>query len=204
MVNFEPFNPYLTEAMLHAVDTLHTLADGEPDAPFYNYRKTVIRQTALRRGITLYNKAIAAALGAMLERGGAPLEAALEEPGHWLDVAGAYITRSEVEALCDAVERGELTDPREIDDRFRDFARRYDDQAHRWALSIYARLLGHLPSEEEIAEAVRGGHNAREALREMTDADRARDCSPDKAVGYGLDGGEEERLLDYRAVRGLD
>ena len=170
VVNFEPFNPYLTEAMLHAVDTLHTLADGEPDAPFYNYRKTVIRQTALRRGITLYNKAIAAALGAMLERGGAPLEAALEEPGHWLDVAGAYITRSEVEALCDAVERGELTDPREIDDRFRDFARRYDDQAHRWALSIYARLLGHLPSEEEIAEAVRGGHNAREALREMTDA----------------------------------
>lgn len=204
VVNFEPFNPYLTEAMLHAVDTLHTLADGEPDAPFYNYRKTVIRQTALRRGITLYNKAIAAALGAMLERGGAPLEAALEEPGHWLDVAGAYITRSEVEALCDAVERGELTDPREIDDRFRDFARRYDDQAHRWALSIYARLLSHLPSEEEIAEAVRGGHNAREALREMTDADRARDCSPDKAVGYGLDGGEEERLLDYRAVRGLD
>lgn len=204
VVNFEPFNPYLTEAMLHAVDTLHTLADGEPDAPFYNYRKTVIRQTALRRGITLYNKAIAAALGAMLERGGAPLEAALEEPGHWLDVAGAYITRSEVEALCDAVERGELTDPREIDDRFRDFARSYDDQAHRWALSIYARLLGHLPSEEEIAEAVRGGRNAREALREMTDADRARDCSPDKAVGYGLDGGEEERLLDYRAVRGLN
>ena len=131
----------------------------------------------------------------MLERGGAPLEAALEEPGHWLDVAGAYITRSEVEALCDAVERGELTDPREIDDRFRDFARRYDDQAHRWALSIYARLLGHLP---------RGGAHARRALREMTDADRARDCSPDKAVGYGLDGGEEERLLDYRAVRGLD
>ena len=81
---------------------------------------------------------------------------------------------------------------------------RYDDHARRWALSIYARLLGHLPSQEEVDEAVRGGAHARRALREMTDADRARDCSPDKAVGYGLDGGEEERLLDYRAVRGLD
>ena len=91
-----------------------------------------------------------------------------------------------------------------IDERFRSFARRYDDHARRWALSIYARLLGHLPSQEEVDEAVRGGAHARRALREMTDADRARDCSPDKAVGYGLDGGEEERLLDYRAVRGLD
>ena len=204
VVNFEAFNPYLTQAMLHAVDTLHTLSDEEPDAPFYNYRKTVIRQTALRRGIALYNKAIAASLGAMLERGEAPLEASLGEPAHWLDVAGAYITRSEVEALCDAIERGELTSPDLIDERFRSFARRYDDHARRWALSIYARLLGHLPSQEEVDEAVRGGAHARRALREMTDADRARDCSPDKAVGYGLDGGEEERLLDYRAVRGLD
>ena len=204
VVNFEAFNPYLTQAMLHAVDTLHTLSDEEPDAPFYNYRKTVIRQTALRRGIALYNKAIAASLGAMLERGEAPLEASLGEPAHWLDVAGAYITRSEVEALCDAIERGELTSPDLIDERFRSFARRYDDHARRWALSIYARLLGHLPSQEEVDEAVRGGAHARRALREMTDADRARDCSPDKAVGYGLDGGEEERRLDYRAVRGLD
>ena len=121
VINFEEYNPYITEAMLRAVDTLHTLAEEDPDAPSYVYRKAVIRAAALKRGIGLYNKFVVAALGAMLDRGESASR--YDGSGRWLDVAGQYVTKREVEAILDAVDRGELTTPEEVDNRFRVFFR---------------------------------------------------------------------------------
>ena len=201
VINFEEYNPYITEAMLRAVDTLHTLAEEDPDAPSYVYRKAVIRAAALKRGIGLYNKFVVAALGAMLDRGESASR--YDGSGRWLDVAGQYVTKREVEAILDAVDRGELTTPEEVDNRFRVFFVHYDDYAHSWAEGIYASLLGRVPTAAEIGDAIEAGRNAREAMRRTTDADRERDCSPEMAVGYGLDGDGTTRMEDYRAVRDL-
>ena len=202
VINFEEYNPYITEAMLRAVDTLHTLAEEDPDAPSYVYRKAVIRAAALKRGIGLYNKFVVAALGAMLDRGESA--ARYDGSGRWLDVAGQYVTKREVEAILDAVDRGELTTPEEVDNRFRVFFVHYDDYAHSWAEGIYASLLGRVPTAAEIGDAIEAGRNAREAMRRTTDADRDRDCSLDMAVSYGLDSDDEREVRDdYYSVRGL-
>jgi len=163
VINFEEYNPYITEAMLRAVDTLHTLAEEDPDAPSYVYRKAVIRAAALKRGIGLYNKFVVAALGAMLDRGESASR--YDGSGRWLDVAGQYVTKREVEAILDAVDRGELTTPEEVDNRFRVFFVHYDDYAHSWAEGIYASLLGRVPTAAEIGDAIEAGRNAREAMR---------------------------------------
>ena len=202
VINFEEYNPYITEAMLRAVDTLHTLAEEDPDAPAYVYRKAVIRAAALKRGIGLYNKFVVAALGAMLDRGESASR--YDGSGRWLDVAGQYVTKREVEAILDAVDRGELTTPEEVDNRFRVFFVHYDDYAHSWAEGIYASLLGRVPTAAEIGDAIEAGRNAREAMRRTTDADRDRDCSLDMAVSYGLDSDDEREVRDdYYSVRGL-
>ncbi len=70
VINFEEYNPYITSGMLRAVDTLHAIAEEDPDAPTYVHQKAIIRAAALKRGIGLYNRFIVAALGAMLDRGG--------------------------------------------------------------------------------------------------------------------------------------
>ena len=203
VIDFDEYNPYVTQAMLEAVNTLHTLREQDPDAEIYTYNKTLIRAASLRRGLKLYNKAIVAALGSMLDRGEA--NPRYDGAGRWLDVAGQYITRPAVREILDAVDRGELTDPQAVDNRFRVFDLHYDDYAHSWALQVYASLLGHAPDAGEINDAVEAGRNAHTALRQMTDADRRRDCSLDMAVGYGLDcDSEEERRRDYYAVRGLE
>lgn len=202
VINFEEYNPYLTQAMLRAVETLHTLHGQDPDAAEYSYNKTLIRAAALQRGLGLYNKAIVAALGAMLDRG--PGDPRYDGTGDWLDVAGQFITRREMDRTLTAIDRGELTSTAEVDNRFRVFAVHYDTYAYGWALQLYASLLGHNPSAEEIREAVAAGRHAHETLRGMTDADRRRDESLDMAVGYGLDAAtEQERIDDYQAVRGL-
>lgn len=202
-INFEEYNPYVTGAMLRAVDTLHRLEEQDPDAPVYAHNKVQIRASALRRGIELYNRTIVAALGSMLGKGSAA--ASYDGTGRWIDVAGQYITKRETDAIVDAVERGELASPEAVDNRFRVFLIHYDDYARSWAEQVYAAMLGHAPSAAEIADTVTAGRNAHAALRRTTDADRDRDCSLDMAVSYGLDCDDEsERCDDYRAVRGLE
>ena len=202
VIDFDEYNPYVTQAMLDAVNILHTLQEQDPDAEVYTYNKTLIRAASLQRGLKLYNKAIVAALGSMLDRGES--NPRHNGAGRWIDAAGQYITRQAMREILDAVDRGELTDPTAVDNRFRVFDVHYDDYAHSWALQVYTSLLGHTPTVGELNDAIQAGRNAHAALREMTDADHRRDCSLDMAVGYGLDcDNEEDRRRDYFAVRGL-
>ena len=202
VINFEEYNPYVAGAMIEAVNILHGLEERDPDAPVYTYNKAIIRATALRRGLKLYNKAIVAALGAMLGKGS--LDPHRNGGGRWLDLAGQYITHREVASILDAVDRGELTTTAAVDNRFRVFAVHYDDYAHSWAVQVYASMLGHMPTAGELDDAVTAGRNAHEAMRRTTDADRDRDCSLDMAVSYGLDcDNDDDRREDYYTVRGL-
>ena len=199
VINFEAHNPYTTYAMLQAVDRLHTIEEQNPDSPVYSYNRVQIRAAALQRGRALYNRAIVVALGAMLEKGASSER--YDGSGRWLDVAGQYISKRVVEEIIDQIESGELTTIGEVDNAFRIFAVHYDDYAHSWAEEVYASLMGHAPTVEEIQEAIEAGRNAAETMRRTTDADRDRDYAPDMAVSYGLDcDTPEERMADFRAV----
>lgn len=202
VINFEEYNPYVAGAMLRAVDMLHRLEEQDPDAPVYTYNKVQIRAAALQRGLKLYNRAIVAALGALLDKGES--SARYNGAGRWIDIAGQYITHRAAEEILAAVDRGELASLEAVDNAFRVFFVHYDDYAHSWAEQTYAALLGRTPTVEELNGAIEAGRNAHAAMRAMTDADRDRDCSLDMAVSYGLDcDTEAQRRDDYYAVRGL-
>lgn len=202
VIDFDEYNPYVSGAMIDAVNILHTLQEQDPDVEVYTYNKTLIRAASLQRGLKLYNKAIVAALGAMLDRGES--NPRYDGSGRWIDAAGQYMTRRAMQQILDEVDEGRLTDLAAIDNRFRVFDVHYDDYAHSWAVSVYATMLGHMPDIDELNEAIQAGRNAHAAMRRTTDADRDRDCSLDMAVSYGLDcDNEEDRRKDYYAVRGL-
>ena len=203
VINFESHNPYTAGAMLHAVDMLHSIEEMNPDSPVYTYNRVHIRAAALQRGLTLYNRAIVASLGAMLEQGASTER--YNGAGRWLDIAGQFITKREADRIVAQIEERQFTTLAEIDNAFRVFSMHYADYAHSWAEQVYASLLGHTPSVEEVREAIEAGRNARESFRRMTDADRLRDCGVDMAVSYGLDCETmEERMADFRTVRGLN
>ncbi|WP_297806795.1 DUF4954 family protein [uncultured Alistipes sp.] len=205
LINFEEYNPYVCGGFVRAVNTLHALAEADPDAATYNHKKVIIKSTMLRRGITLYNKAIVASLGAMLAKGVSCPDA--DGRGRWIDAAGQYVTKRAMEELLDDVERGSVADFAAFDARLRAFAARYDDYAHSYAEELLAGVLGHRPDAQEVADAVASGRNAHGAMRRATDADRDRDCSIEMAVSYGLDADPDDPgqvREDYHAVRGLE
>lgn len=203
IISFEAHNPYTTGSMVRAVNMLHSLEEMNPDSPVYSYNRVQIRAAALQRGIKLYNRAIVAALGAMLERG--TFNERYNGAGRWVDMAGQYIAKSVVERILDRIEQGELTSLAAIDNELRVFAVHYDEYAHSWAVHTLASLLERDPSDEDLREAIEAGRNAREKMQQQTDADHNRDCGIEMSVGYGLDSDTiEERMRDYRTVRGLN
>lgn len=202
VVSFDEFNPYVTGLMLRGLDKLNRLQEESPDEPVYTYNKTFIKTQHLARGIKLYNKAVVAALGAMLEGGGD--NPACDGRGEWTDLGGQFISRRVLSEILDDIESGRITAFAEADRRFHDFAGRYADYARSWAADVLASITGHELSAAEVDEAIEAGRNVRAALKEMTDADCRRDCSLDMAVGYGLGGdSEDDTREDYYSVRGL-
>lgn len=205
VIDFEEFNPYLTGRVIGAADTLRKLREAQPDESSYHYRNTFIKASMLQMGIKLYEKYIVCALGRMLSgapaSGGEPSDGAY---GKWVDIAGQYISMEAVERLLDDIEAGRVATPEEIDSRLR----RFDDgrllHARAWALAKLARMLGHKPSEEEVAECIARGEEAHRSLCETVEADLQRENSADMSVGYGIDSdSEQERMEDFKAVRGL-
>jgi hypothetical protein len=187
-INFEEYNPYLTGKMLRGVDILTRLAEEDSEAKTYNYNRTVIKAPLLQRGIKLYNSAIAASIGMMLQAGDFS-RASAESCGEWVDIAGQYIDKSVLDAILDS-----FTDINALNSALSDFNSQYENAARGWALAY----MGKEPTAEDIAAA----EAAQEALQRITDTDRTADTSPAMSVGYGIDSTEiDEILADFNAVQ---
>ncbi len=196
-LNFEEYNPYITQMLLRAVNAAHTLQESQSEE--YIWNRVVIKPAHLRRGLGFYNKAIVASLGAMLD---------IEEPcldscgsGEWVDAAGQYITLDQIEGLISRVESREVDVLSECAAPFRAFARNYTSHAYAYAYALLSQLLGRTPTSEDISEAIASAKSSREGLRKLIESDGAKDCSLSMAVGYGLHDSTPE--ADYRAVRSL-
>ncbi len=205
VLDMQEYNPYLLGAMIEAVNVTNSLLDADPGAPSYIYNKLHIDGDKLRQALTLYNKGVAAAIGAMLDRGGEESHVSALGESHWVDAAGQYISKAAMDQILDSIERGELTSFSDIDAQFQAFAAKVDDYSYAYALKILSEVLGHMPSEEEITSTITATRTTHEQLRAMAAEDMCHDSSATMQVSYGLDchGDITTIMGDFNAVRGV-
>ena len=196
---FEEFNPFITGKMLRGVDTLTRLEEEDPEAKNYTYNRTTIRATVIPRAKSLYNSAIAASIGAMLEGGDYTFQSPYK--GEWIDLSGQYLPLDAVEEIMELIARGELT-LEGITEHLNKLMLNYNDMAAAYAYTLLGQLMGETPTKEDIEGVIRSGHNIQERMREMTDADRQRDTGGDMMVGYGYDFRQDkEHSADFHNTR---
>ncbi len=201
-VNYEEYNPYLAGKALRAIDVLKGLRAENPDAESYVYRATVIKASMLAMGLKLYEKYLAASLGAMLEAVGdeMPLPEA-KCAGDWVDMAGQYIPKNCVEELLDGLESGDAGE--NYADSFALWFGNYRAMACSWALLTLGTLLGREPSVSDIAGCIERGRRASEELHAAAMADLQKEKDEVMRVGYGIDSTDPAvRDADFCAVRG--
>lgn len=199
-INFEEYNPYLTGKMLRGVDILTRLAEEDSEAKTYNYNRTVIKAPLLQRGIKLYNSAIAASIGMMLQAGDFS-QASAESCGEWVDIAGQYLPHAHLEKILTEAAKSDTT-LEEIKQMFDTIMSQYADMAAAYACNLLGNLTGRTPTTQDIEDAISASRNIHARLRETTEDDRLRDIGSDMMIGYGYDFRErEEQMADFRNTR---
>jgi hypothetical protein len=184
----------------------------------YYYQNTRIKGSSLRRALEHYDIAIHKFMGnSIIKRlEGTDFHSTDEvrqrlaptEPqgrGEWIDLSGLFIPKEALEELFAAIENGSITTLGPIEEFFRDMHSRYYDMEWTWVYDMWESVYGVRLEEitaAQIVETVRGWQAAVIGLDEMLYDDARKEFSLSSMTGFGVDGDQGDKRLDFEGVRG--
>ncbi|PKP07515.1 MAG: DUF4954 domain-containing protein [Bacteroidetes bacterium HGW-Bacteroidetes-5] len=218
MINYNLLSPYTIQKMIRGRSILTELrvVSGETSET-YTYRSSKIKNSSLRNGITLYEKAINKFFGNSLikrleKTNFENIDQVREQlkpthklgEGEWVDLSGLIAPKSEVDRIIEQVESGQITLCK-IEERFRELHRDYYDMEWSWAYGAMQRYYNIDLSKitaDEIRSLVESWRESVVTLDEMIYKDAMKEFSITSMIGFGVDGSEMEKLEDFESVRG--
>ncbi len=222
-VNYNLLSPFTIQKMIKGLQTLENLqyASGEL-SDVYSFHSVKITNSSLKRGMALYRIAIDKFMGNSLisrlqnEDGGfaemteAQLQARLRPDtpvgsGEWVDISGLIAPKSEIAALMNAIERGEIAGMDAIREAFKTMADNYYSYEWTWAFQHIQQLYGINPSKMTKDDAIRLIEIWKKAvvsLDEMVYDDARKEFNLASKTGFGADGNKQQKESDFEQVRG--
>jgi len=218
-INFKLLSPYTIQKMLNGKQLLKNLksTSGET-SQYFTYHSVKIKNTSLDRGVEFYQMGIDKFVGNCLihrlqERhfeNVDELRAALQPetdlgPGKWVDMAGLFAPEQAVQILLDDIENGTINSLKELSEAFRALHDNYPVYEWAWAADTIEQLLGKKIAEitaEDIIEMTNSWKNAVVELDHRLYADARKEFAATAQIGFGLDGDEQTKRVDFQQVRG--
>jgi hypothetical protein len=218
-INFNLLSPYTAQKMINGKRILEGLkAGGQATGSGYRYNRMVIRADALDRAIHLYDLAIVKFLGNSLItrlQGGdyesdPEIQKALEKDtpvgsGRWVDLSGLITPLEALEVLFKSVEGGNITSIEEINAMLTNIHRNYYSYEWTWSFDMlreYAGLDLSTAGSEELIQFIEKWRSSVLEIDRYLYEDARKEFSLLKMTGFGVDGTEWERHLDFESVRG--
>ncbi len=217
-INYNLLSPYTIQKMIRGRKILMELraVSGE-SCEVYTYRSSKIKNSSLRNGIQLYEKAINKFFGnSIIKRLEETRFSSIEQvrerllpthklgEGEWVDLSGLIIPKSEVESILREAEADAIT-LEQIESRFRELHAHYYDMEWTWAYgqmeSYYGITLSQI-TVEKIVELVNTWRESVVSIDEMLYSDAMKEFSITSMTGFGVDGTELEKHEDFESVRG--
>jgi NDP-sugar pyrophosphorylase family protein len=218
-INFNLLSPFTVHRMIKAVDILQTLkkVSGETSG-FYSYQSAKIKPRSLENGLQLYEMAINKFLGNSIIKRLEGEHFANNESirkrlrpdtavgtGEWLDLAGLIAPKSEVERLLADIETNAVTSLDAIAEAFADMHRNYYTYEWTWAIDRIQERFGKNIDEFTADDVIRIVTVWKESVVELDRLlydDAQKEFKLGAKTGFGIDGGEYDRNLDFERVRG--
>ena len=222
-INFNLLSPYTIQKMLQGREILARLQtiSGE-NTEVYGYKNCKIRNASLRHGVQFYSLGIAKFLGnSLISR----IEKCMPDEsehltieqvrrmlvpdteigkGEWIDLSGLIAPKTEITRLMDEIEEGKLS-LSEVQERFVSLHSNYYTYEWTWALCELEKVWGCSVSEvtmEQIVRTIDNWQDAVVSLDRMIYEDAKKEFDLNSQTGFGADGNDEQRQLDFESVRG--
>ena len=223
LVNYNLLSPFTIQKMIKGLQTLENLryASGEL-SDVYSFHSVKITNSSLKRGMELYRMAIDKFMGNSLisrlqESDGsfpdlneATLRSKLRPDtpigsGEWVDISGLIAPKTEIEALMNGIEKGDITSLDVIAAAFKQMADNYYSYEWTWAFQHIQQLYGINPSKmtrEDAARLIGIWKEAVVKLDKLIYEDARKEFNLASKTGFGADGDKEQKESDFGQVRG--
>ena len=220
LINFNLLSPYTIQKMIKGRAILLELlnASGET-APFYTYHGMVIKNSALYRGVSLYEKAIWKFLGnsliSRIQRNkintvqdisdALKKDTPLGSNCRWLDLTGMICPSDAINQLIDAIENGGIHSLEELNASIRSIHENYYTYEWSWAVDVIEEFYG-IPVKDftpkDVIAITRKWMSAVLDIDNLLYNDARKEFSLIKQTGFGVDGDRNAQQLDFDQVMG--
>ena len=218
-VNFNLLSPFTVSRMMKALDILNQLRkiSGET-SEFYSYQSAKIKPSSLLHGLQLYETGIIKFLGnSLIKRlentqfkNDAEIQARLRPDtpigtGEWLDIVGLIAPKSEIEQLLNDIEGGRINELDEINKSFQKMHENYYTYEWTWAIEkIQERCKKRIDefTSRDVVNFVEMWLESVVKLDKVLYDDAKKEFALSSKIGFGVDGSEKDRNLDFEQVRG--
>ena len=218
-INFNLLSPFTIQKMFAGIDILNRLAEASGRrADNYYYKKAIISNRALFKGINYYRLAITKFLGNSLISRIADHDVSSDDllrsvlrpdspvgRGQWIDAAGLIAPASEIQRISSSLASGCFSDVAQLSDAFADIHAHYYSYEWTWAYDAIAAFFSIDMDRITRADAARIVEKWREAvvsLDRMVYEDARKEFDLSAMTSFGNDGDKLQRDLDFAAVRG--
>lgn len=218
-VNFNLLSPYTIRKMFEGRDLLLKLKSvAGAVSSSYAYNNMLIKGPSLEKGIDMYQIGIDKFLGNSLIkrleniqfRSDRDLQERLvpgDSPGdgEWVDLAGLITPLNLVDKLLDDIESGNVASLDAIAQEFINMHKNYYEWEWKWACERLEKEVGKPVSQftaNDVINMVEKWKKSVIGLDKMLYEDARKEFNLSSRTGFGIDGGEKIKKLDFEQVRG--
>jgi len=218
-INFNLLSPFTIHRMMKGKEILQTLRkiSGET-SDFYSYQSAKIKPSSLKGGLRMYetgiNKFLGNSLIKRLEsiefRTNAEIQNKLKPDteigtGEWLDIGGLIAPKSEVKKLMSGIESGAINSLEQIANSFQVMHDNYYTYEWTWAIEKIESHFGisiEKFTAQDVINIVEIWKDCVIGLDQLLYDDAKKEFALSSKIGFGIDGEEDVRNLDFEQVRG--
>lgn len=219
LINFNLLSPFTIRKMITGRDILMNLKKNPGlDPDYFYYENMKISRHSLERGIELYQKGIDKFLGNSIIKRLEKISFGNDEEirerlkpdlshgtGEWIDLAGLIAPKNEVDKMLERLEEGEISS---FDDFYRTLQEMHSSY-YEWEWTWAAERIGEetgkslkeFTSDDVISTVERWKKSVVE-LDNLLYEDARKEFTLSSMTGFGMDGGDREKMLDFEQVRG--
>lgn len=217
-INFDFLSPYTLSKALKGIEILKGLLQNmDANASFVWYQNCKIKRSSIKKGIELFEMAIDQFISEKIvsklndqeinsRKSIIKLLSSDSEigVGDWVDMAGLIAPKSEVEKLLIQISTEKLS-LEDIQSKLNGLHTDYADYTWNWSKDILEKQLGKSLNEIEIEDIISVVEKWEKSVLTFDDLilrDAKKEFNAISKTGFGLDGNEPDKQLDFEAVRG--
>lgn len=220
LIHFDLFSPYIVGKIVNGIKILNELSEKTPKTQDYiNYKGINIHRLLLKTARKYYEMALKVYIGREIVKhiDGINSNSSISEirknfkthdkegTGKWVEICGLFSPASKIEELINSVKSDNIRSITELNKKLKGIYNNYDKYSWEWCANLIGQQTGielNNITVGSLIQIISDWKTNAVKLNNMILKDAEKEFDSGSKLGFGIDGDEHTRAMDFEAVRG--